>query len=139
MVADDRHAVIGFARPKRLLQVGERDDLARHRPVAREAGKRGLARDLLPLRFRGASLRSAARADQLLGRRLGLSSSRASSTRARSIWRVKVTDWRNSRDGFVGAAAQLAREDRLGLGEAGTDHQLGRGENFGGRGRIVLS
>ena len=46
--------------------------------------------------------------------------------RLRSSWRVRVPDWRNRRE-----AAELAREHRLRLGEAGANHQLRCGKDLG--------
>jgi hypothetical protein len=38
---------------------------------------------------------------------------------------------------IVGAAGELAREHRLGLGESGPEHELGRREDLLGRGGIA--
>ena len=50
-----------------------------------------------------------------------------------------MTDWRNSPRRLVAAAAKLARQHRLGLGDARPDQDLARREQVGGRGGIVAA
>jgi len=49
VILDDRHPVISFAGLQRLLHVGERDHVARHGAVAREAAQRRLGCELVLL------------------------------------------------------------------------------------------
>ena len=137
-VARDDHLVIGLARPQQLLQVGELERPAGDDPVARKFGEPRLHRGLvlLPLRQRGAKLGDPRRSRR--GRRLcALEAGQLDPAPLDVAGQVdRLAEQARS---LVAAAGKLARQHRLGLGDAGAKQHLAGREQVGDRGRIVAA
>ena len=117
------------------MQVGERQHFARHGAIAREAAERSLRRQRILFRLAKLGAKRA-HPDQLLGRGLG----QLLEPGQRDPVALDLAGQRHrlaeQPRGFVGTAAELARQHRLGLGEAGPHHQLAGLENLVGRRRV---
>ena len=118
------------------MHVGERDDFARDRAIAGEAGERRLSGDLILGRLveRGAQ---AAHPDRFFRGWLGNQLEARKLDSSALDLAAQIDRLAEQARRFVTAAAQLARKHRLGLGEAGTNHELGGGEDLRQIGRIA--
>ena len=134
-IANDDHAIISLVRMEHLLHLGQRDDVARYRAIAGEAGQRRLGRDLIIGRL-GERCANGPHPRRFLGVRFGQALEPGEFDPAALYLTAQGHRLAKQARGFVATAAELARENGLGLGQARPHHQLAGGKDLGQSGSV---